>query len=146
MTTQQPHKGCLTPCLVAGHTQACSHVQTLSLFSSGEKIRHVMDMVFSPEAAANAGSEEEVWYHPLVRWSTAALLHRCSLLPYCTQIPILSHTSLIRHDAHSRLSRLSSSDASAAIIRWQSRSMVLRQDPSGLQSGYVNEQNMYPSI
>lgn len=45
---------------------------------SGDKIKHVMDLVFSPEAAATAGSAEELWYHPAVRWSLAALLHRCN--------------------------------------------------------------------
>lgn len=43
---------------------------------AGNKIKHVMEMVFNPEAAASAGSAEELWYHPLVRWSLAALLHR----------------------------------------------------------------------
>ena len=38
--------------------------------------KNAMDLVFGPEAAVNAGSGEELWYHPLVRWSLAALLHR----------------------------------------------------------------------
>ncbi|KAL3145854.1 hypothetical protein ABBQ38_015223 [Trebouxia sp. C0009 RCD-2024] len=44
--------------------------------STGSKIKSTMDMVFSPEAAANVGAAEELWYHSLVRWSLAALLHR----------------------------------------------------------------------
>jgi len=35
-----------------------------------------MELVFSNQAAANAGSEEELWFHPIVRWTMAALMHR----------------------------------------------------------------------
>ncbi|KAL3155979.1 hypothetical protein ABBQ32_012970 [Trebouxia sp. C0010 RCD-2024] len=44
--------------------------------STGSKIMHAMNMVFSPEAAASVDAAEELWYHSLVRWSLAALLHR----------------------------------------------------------------------
>ncbi len=36
----------------------------------------MMELVFSNEAAVNAGSKEELWYHPTVRWTLAALMQR----------------------------------------------------------------------
>ena len=43
-----------------------------------------MELVFSPEAAARAGSELELWYLPLARWALAALLHRCEATQHLT--------------------------------------------------------------
>ena len=63
----------------SGHKTPCCDASWLEHFfcvCAGEKVRHVMDLVFGPEAAAHAESKEELWYHPLVRWSLAALLHR----------------------------------------------------------------------
>lgn len=68
------------------HTYACwaaAHMQVRHGYQcAGSKIKSTMDMVFSPEAAANVGAAEELWYHSLVRWSLAALLHRYP--PACT--------------------------------------------------------------
>ncbi|KAL0037871.1 hypothetical protein WJX79_003110 [Trebouxia sp. C0005] len=46
--------------------------------STGVKLGRMMELVFSNEAAANAGSEEELWYHHVVRWTVAALMQRWS--------------------------------------------------------------------
>ena len=59
------------------HDQAVCERQA-AMCCSGSKIKSVMELVFGPEAAVHAASAEELWYHSLVRWSLAALLHRSS--------------------------------------------------------------------
>lgn len=54
-----------------------------------------MELVFSPEAAARAGSEQELWYHPLARWALAALLHRCEVNLHSTNRITHTHRSSI---------------------------------------------------
>ena len=46
---------------------------------AGTKLLRVLDLVFSPSAAAVVGTSEELWHDAVVRWTLTALVDRCAL-------------------------------------------------------------------
>ena len=45
---------------------------------AGGKLLRVLDLVFSPSAAAVVGTSEELWHDGVVRWTLTALVDRCA--------------------------------------------------------------------
>ena len=56
----------------------------------------MLDLVFSPSAAAVVGTSEELWHDTVVRWTLTALVDRCVICRsdwYRRSLTLLQHAN-----------------------------------------------------